>query len=45
MTKIEKNDLIDSLILATILLQYTDILGECKSSQSNELALYAIPRI
>ena len=37
--------LIDSLILPTILLQFNYILGEYKSSQSNELALYTIPDI
>ena len=35
--KLGKTDLIDSLILRTILLQFNYILGECKSSQSNEL--------
>ena len=35
-------DLIDSLILSTISLKFNHILGECKSSQGNELALYTI---
>ena len=45
MIKIGKTDLIDSLILPTILLQFNYILGECKSSQSNELALCTFPDI
>ena len=36
------NDLIDSLILPTILLQFNYISGERKSSQGNDLALYTI---
>ena len=37
--------LIDSVTLPSILLQFNYILGECKSSQGNELALYTIPDI
>ena len=44
-TNWEKTDLIDSLILPTILLQFNYILGECKSSQSNKMALHSIPDI
>ena len=40
-----KTDLIDSLILPTILLQFNYILGEWKSSQSNKMALHSIPDI
>ena len=43
--KFEKTDLIDSLILPTILLQLNYILGECESSQSNKMALHSIPDI
>ena len=43
--KLGNTDLIDSLILPTILLQFNYILGDCKSSQSRELALYTIPDI
>ena len=39
----EKLIWIDSLILPTISLQFNYILGERKSSQNNELALYTIP--
>ena len=49
-TKLEKTDLIDSLILPTTLAcsasrqgQFNYILGECKSSQSNKMALHSIP--
>ena len=38
----EKTDLIDSLILSTILLQLNYILGECELSQSNKLVLHTI---
>ena len=44
-TKLGKTDLIDSLILPTILLQLNYILGECKSPQSNKLVPYTIPDI
>ena len=40
-----KTNLIDSLILPTILLQFNYNLGECKLQQSNELACNIIPDI
>ena len=43
MVQIEKTDLIDSLILPTILLQFNYILGEWKSSQCHKMVLHSIP--
>ena len=43
--KLEKNDLNNSLILPTILLQFNYILVDSKSSQSNKLAVYTISDI
>ena len=40
-----KTDLIDFLILPTMLLQFNYILGEWKSSQSNKMALHSIPSV
>ena len=45
MITIGKTDLIDSIILPTILLQFIYILGLCQWSQSNAFALYTIPDI